>query len=186
MGTPATLSLLGVTAIVTHPNALDLETTDGPDRPAASWGAGYALVDRLADGTSVWRVTAAPAPALPSLPSESFYFPVVHEDGSLAYPLTGQTGRLELRSSRPQVVRLAFDAWPLPPTTELRIAGAEGRVAVPLAGKTPVSVVVRLPAGRSRLDLRVEPTPESGKFPLELSAIRTEPATEAPALVAAG
>jgi hypothetical protein len=128
-------------------------------------------------------VTARPAPALPSLPSESFYFPVVKEDGSIAYPLTGQTGQLVIRSARAQVVRLAFDAWPLPPTTELHIAG-KGRAVVPLAGRTAVSVVVRLPAGRSRLDLRVEPTPESGKFPLEISALRTERTTEAPALVA--
>ena len=39
-------------------------------------------------------------------------------------------------------------------------------------------MVVRVPAGRSQLDLRIEPPQQAGEFPLEVSALRTERAHE--------
>ena len=183
-GTAAALALLGVTSIVTHPDALDFASTDPPDTPRTDWGPGYRIVEDV-DGTSVWQVTARPAPAVAALPSESFLDGVVAEDGSVAYPLTGQTGTLELWSPAAQVVRLTANARPLGATSTLELRGAEGRAVFPLDGTTRVSTVVRLPKGRSRLDLRIEPAQEAGELPLQLSALWAERTNDAPVLVAA-
>src|SRR5204862_466231 len=51
-GTAAKLAFLGVTAIVTHRNALRY-TDVAKDVPNASWGPGYRLVARTGDGSSV-------------------------------------------------------------------------------------------------------------------------------------
>jgi O-antigen/teichoic acid export membrane protein len=182
-GTAERLALLGVTAIVTPADAMDFASTDPPDVPRESWGPGYELAGRAED-TSVWRVTAQPAPALATLPSESFVEGVVDEDGFVGHPLTGQTGVLELWSPRAGVVRLVVDAVPQGATRTLEVRGRTGRVVFPLAGRTRVATTVRVPRGRSRLDLRIEPAQQAGEFPLHLSAPWTEAATGPPALVA--
>jgi hypothetical protein len=182
-GTAERLALLGVTAIVTRPDSMDFFSTDPPDVPRTSWGPGYELVGNV-EGTTVWRVTAPAAPALATLPSESFLEGVVDEDGFVGHPLTGQTGTLELWSPRAQVIRLTMDAAPQGATNTLQVRGAEGEVVFPLAGTTRVSTVVRVPRGRSSLDLRIEPPQAAGEFPLHLSAPWTLRTPEEPALVA--
>jgi hypothetical protein len=182
-GTAERLALLGVTSIVTRPDSMDFFSTDPPDVPRTDWGPGYELVANV-DGTTVWRVTATPAPALATLPSESFLEGVVDEDGFVGNPLTGQTGTLELWSPSAQVVRLNVDAVPQGATRTLQMRGAEGDVTFDLEGRTRVSTVVRVPRGRSFLDLRIEPAQQAGEFPLHLSAPWTERTTDAPALVA--
>jgi hypothetical protein len=182
-GTAERLALLGVTSIVTRPDSMDFFASDPPDVPRTDWGPGYELVENV-DGTTVWRVTAPPAPAIATLPSESFVDGVVDQDGFVGNPLTGQTGTLELWSPNAQVVRLLVDAVPQGQTRTLQLRGAAGDVTFPLAGRTRISTVVRVPRGRSSLDLRIEPAQQAGEFPLHLSAPWTERTTERPALVA--
>jgi O-antigen/teichoic acid export membrane protein len=183
-GTAEKLALLGVTAIVTRADALDFALSEPRDVPNASWGPGYALLGRYADGSSVWRVTATPAPALTSLPRDSFDLGRVHPDGFVGHPLTGQTGVLELSSRTPQVVRLNFVAAPAGTTERLRVSGATGAHTIELAGRTPVSLTLRVPAGRSRLALRIDPAQAPGLYPLEISAPWTQRAEGSPRLIA--
>lgn len=183
-GTPERLALLGVTAVVTRANALDFVLDEPRDVPNASWGSGYALLGRYDDGSSVWRVTARPAPVLTSLPSDSFTFGNVHPDGFVGHPLTGQTGHLELASPTDQVVRLSFEAVPIEGTRTLRVAGETGDTVTDLDGRTRVSMLVQVPRGRSRLDLRIDPVQAPGVYPLEISAPWAERASGSPTLTA--
>ncbi|MGH3016810.1 MAG: hypothetical protein ACRDLU_00365 [Gaiellaceae bacterium] len=182
-GTAERLAHLGVRAIVTRLNALDYATPDTPDLPNARWGPGYTLVGRTANGSSVWRVTARPAPALASFPWADFADPLPPDAGFVGYPLRHRTGAIELRALAKQVVRLHFDvrAADNQPRT-LQITGAGGVLAVPVTGSARVSVLVRVPRGRSRLTLAVDPEPTEET--LKLSAPWTVRASARPALTA--
>jgi O-antigen/teichoic acid export membrane protein len=182
-GTAERLALLGVTAIVTKPNALDFPGYTVPDVPNARWGPGYRLVESFSDGSSVWQVTARPAPALPTLPLVPLDFvgPNVDEDGFIGSSLTGKTGSIDLWAPAPAVVTLNFDArstsakdW------TLRVAGGGSETSLPIAGKTRVAIPISVPQGFSRLHLTVDPDPEAGEFPIELSPPWTERTTAAP------
>ncbi|PWU25331.1 MAG: hypothetical protein C5B48_01820, partial [Candidatus Rokuibacteriota bacterium] len=182
-GTAARLSALGVTAMVTHANALGYR--DGvPDVPDASWGSGYALVARGSDGASLWRVVAPPAPALvtlrggfgdPSAPSGSF----------VGYPFESPSGvgALELWSKRPQVVRLAFDAVPPGGATRvLRIGDNQSEQRFTLGGRTHVSVAVQVPRGHSILLVKTDPPPQSPDDAILITAPRAESSSSPPVL----
>jgi O-antigen/teichoic acid export membrane protein len=186
-GTAKSLALLGVSAIVTNPEALDFVGYSVPDVPNARWGPGYALVARFQDGSSVWRVTARPAAALATLPvaPPDFVGPDVYKDGFIGDALTGKTGDIHLWAPDPTVVTLNFDArstsrkrW------TLRIAGGGAERSFPVAGKTRVAVPVSVPRGFSRLHLTVDPDPDAGEFPLQFSPPWTERTTKAPQLKA--
>jgi hypothetical protein len=185
-GTAAKLALLGVTAIITRKDALEFgDTGQSQDDARRTWGTGYALLGRYGGGTSAWRVTAPRAPALPTLPSASFLPPGLDDDGLMTHELTGQTGRIELLSATPQVVRLTFDAFPRGNTNQVAISGGTGTTSFRVDGKTRISTLVKLPKGRSRLDLRIEPAQEPGEFPLAVTSPWTEPGSGAAALTAA-
>jgi O-antigen/teichoic acid export membrane protein len=177
-GTAAKLALLGVTAIVSRPGALDYKSEATPDIPGASWGAGYTLLGRYPDGSSVWRVSARPAPALPIFARRDFEDPLDPRDGFVGYPLSGSSGRIELSAPTRRVVRLQFDAVPTSQAPlSLHLTGAIGELTVPLSGATRVSALVQIPQGRSLLVVAVEPTPAPGVVPVELSAPWTERAS---------
>jgi O-antigen/teichoic acid export membrane protein len=180
-GTAERLALLGVRAIVTRPDALDYATPDTPDLPNAQWGHGYALVGRTANGSSIWRVTAGPAPAVASFPRADFADPLPPNAGFVGYPLRHRTGVIDLRALAEQVVRLDFDVRAADNQLRtLRVTGAGGELAVPVTGSARVSALVRVPRGRSRLLLAVDPEPTEET--LLLSAPRTERASGEPAL----
>jgi O-antigen/teichoic acid export membrane protein len=182
-GTAGKLAYLGVTAILTRPGALDYKSESTPDVPDASWGPGYALLGRYADGTSLWRVTAPAAPVLPIYARDDFADPLDPEQGFVGYPLGGSSGRIELTARSRQTVRLSCDAVPTgsEPLT-LLLTGADGSATVRVEGRTRVSAVVDVPAGGSGLVVAVDPTPEAGVVPVNLSAPWTEPATGAAAV----
>jgi hypothetical protein len=167
-GTPEQLALLGVGAILTRPDALDAVNGEPRDVPGANWGRGYALVERFGDGSSLWRVTASPAPALVSY-SGSFGLPHVLPDGSVGHRFVGPSGTLELASRTDQLVRIAFDAAPGDAPATLRVGGRTYRIAA----RTRVSLRVRVPSGRSRLALRLD----GGPAPVEMSAPWSERAS---------
>jgi hypothetical protein len=158
-GAAAALARLGVTAVIM------------PEQSRAKLGDGFELLARFGNGSSLWRVNAAPAPAVASLRDPDFLAPRENAGGLDVQPLTGKTGDIDFWAPARATVALSFDAvstsakrW------ALQIAGAGSETTVPIAGRTPVSVPVELPAGYSRLHLRVDPDPDPGEFPLELSA----------------
>ncbi len=183
-GTAEELALLGVSAIVTHADALDYTQEGVRDAVGASWGSGYALVKRLPDGSSVWRVVAPRAPALVGLYG-GFADPRPPANGVVGFPLvsTVGVGYVELATKEAGVVRLSFDADP--PQGEgrvLRVADAAGERPFTLAARTAVSVLVQIPRGRSLLLVKTDPPPTSEADAIVLSALRAEKASGPPDL----
>jgi len=182
-GAAAELSLLGVTAIVTHRNALSFdESVPGVANP--NWGRGYALVARIPDGASVWRVIAPPAPALVTLPN-GFGSAEPPEGGVVGYPLISPSGvgYFGLRAKEPGIVRLTFDAQP-PEASEkvLRVADNGAERPFTLHGRTPISVLVQIPRGYSFLLVKTDPPPTSEADAIVFSAARAERASGTPDL----
>jgi len=183
-GTAQQLALLGVTAMITHPTALNYAPKDNPRVPNASWGPGYQLVARTPDGTSVWRVVAQPAPALVT-PGDGLSGPVRLPGGVVGFPLTSPSGvgYIGLRALRPQVIRLSFDAQPPKGKQQvLRVADASTEGKVPLAGLTHVSVLVQVPRGDSLLLLKTDPAATSAADAIVLSAMHADRSSGQPQL----
>jgi O-antigen/teichoic acid export membrane protein len=172
-GTAQALKLLGVTAIVIHEHAVaDVEVA--PRTPVG--GEGYELVARFPDGDSVWRVAAAPATALVTLPG-GFGKPRAAGDGLVVYPLVSPSGVgvIQLRAETEGVVRLVFEAEPPSGAQrELRIADALRERAFTLAGRMHVSVDVQVPRGLSQLLLKTDPAATSEADAVLLTAPRAE------------
>jgi len=177
-GTASVLAFLGVTAIAIHSRISDVEVL--PREPAP--GTGYELVERLADGSSVWWVTETPAPAVAILRGPEFGAPHSPDGGLVLHPLSGSNGQIELVARAPRVVVLRFEAVPAAGTGSIRIAGDATETAVELPTRTSVSVTVAVPAGRSRLTVWVEPPPEGGGIGVELSSPRAERGSGPPSL----
>jgi O-antigen/teichoic acid export membrane protein len=184
-GTAEKLSALGVTAILTRAGALDFKSESTPDVVNASWGPGYALMGRFEDGSSVWRVTAEPAPLVPTLSRRDFGEPLDPDAGFVGYPLAGSSGRILLSSQRPQTVRLSFDAVPtVSDPLNIVVTGRSGSISTRAAGRTRVSAVVRVPQGRSAVTVLVEPKPGPGIVPIDIGSPWAERASEQPAIIA--
>ena len=171
-GTAETLALLGVTAIVTHKDALGYRD-DQPDVPNASWGPGYELVKRAADGSALWRVVATPAPALVTLVG-GFGEPTPTDTGLVVYPLTSPSGvgTIDFTAREAGVVRLIFEATPPRPGQVLRLADAETELSFTLDGQTPVQVLVEIPRGRSYVFVKTDPAATSDADAVVFSAPR--------------
>jgi hypothetical protein len=184
-GTAEKLAFLGVTAIVTHRNALRY-TDLAEDVPNASWGPGYELVARTDEGASVWTVVASPAPALVTLHS-GFGDPRPPEGSVVDFPLdsTSGVGYFELRAKEAGVIRVTFDAEP--PEGErrlLRIADADSELPFTLDTRTPISLLVEVPQGLSFLFVKTDPAATSSEDAIDLTAPRTERAAGSPQLQA--
>jgi hypothetical protein len=182
-GTAGQLALLGVTAIVTHGDALRWSSTAPPPNPK-KWGPGYRLVAGSPAGDSTWQVVARPAPAFVAAVS-GFGPPEALEDGTPAFPLLSPSGvgYFTIRARRAGVVRLSFDATP--PTGKPRILrladnSSEGRFA--LNGPTHVSVVVAIPRGLSLVLVKTDPPPGSREDAIVISRLQVERATQPPRL----
>jgi hypothetical protein len=182
-GAAEQLALLGVTAIVTHRDALGY-ALGVPDVPNASWGPGYALVGRMPDGSSVWRVVAGPAPALVT-PQTGLGGPERPVGGVVGFPLLAPSGvaYFGFRARKQSVVQLFFDAAP-PPNTHrfLRVADSETEKMLPLEGPVTISLLVEVPRGFSLLVLKTDPAPKSRADAIVFSAMHAEPASGQPDL----
>jgi hypothetical protein len=185
-GTARQLAALGVTGIVTRPDTLSYADPARPPVPSARWGPGYTLVERFPDGTSVWQVTASPAPAVATLPMSEFGFPSSPRGGFVGYAMESPTAHVDLFAKEERVVTLHFGAVAAGDEDRtLRVSGASGELAVALGPATRVAVTVRVPPGRSRVTLNVEPPDVSGEHAVELTAPWTEPSDASePTLVA--
>ena len=183
-GTAEELALLGITAIVVHPDAL--ETVHGPViGPDADLGPGYRLVTRTPEGTSVWRVTALPAPALITF-TGGFGNPTWSRKTGVGYPLVSPAGvaTLELTARSPEVIRLTFEATPPNRSQTLRLADEKHELSYPLAGPTRVSALVSIPSGRSYIFVKTDPAATSEIDAIILAAARATDASGEPALQA--
>ncbi len=183
-GVAETLAFLGVTAIVTHRDALRY-VDDAKDVPNASWGPGYDLVRRAPDGSSVWRVTARAAPALVMLPG-GFGEPVPTADGLVGYPLVSPSGvgTIEFIAKAPSTVRLRFTATPPRAKQMLRLADADTELSIALDGPTDVDVLVEIPVGHSYLIVKTDPAATSEDDAIVFTRPRAVLAFGTPALSA--
>jgi O-antigen/teichoic acid export membrane protein len=181
-GTAEQLALLGVTAIVTHVDALRY-SLEIPDVPNANWGPGYSLLARTPDGSSTWRVTASPAPALVTLPG--FAGPNPLAQAALGFLLDSPSGvaYIGFRSKEAQVVRLVFDAAPPKNATRvLRLADDKKEMPFTLNAKTQIAVLVAIPRGYSLILAKTDPPATSDANAIVLSNVRAERGSGEPAL----
>jgi O-antigen/teichoic acid export membrane protein len=181
-GTAEQLALLGVTAIVTHRDALRY-SLEIPDVPNAGWGPGYALVARTPDGSSTWLVTASPAPALVTLPGFSGPNPLA--DAALGFALSSPSGvaYIGFRSKQAQLVRLVFDATPPKDAKRvIRIADDKDEQAFTLTGTTHISLLIAIPRGYSLILAKTDPAATSDADAIVFSNVRAERATGQPQL----
>jgi hypothetical protein len=158
-GTASALSLLGVTAVVLHPGG-PADVPVQPREPAA--GEGYRFVGRFPDGSSVWAVTAPPAPAF-VMYTGGFGAPERLDDGTLVYPMTASGGVavMEIRSRAPQTLHLQFEASAPGGQRDLRIQDAQGEHAYGFTGSKRFDENVEVPRGVSQLTFKVDPPPTS-------------------------
>jgi hypothetical protein len=156
-GTPAALSALGISTVLVHP---DVYTSLGvPKQAPTDLGPGYQLLRRFPDGTSMWKVTAKPAPALAGFlrgfgPSEL-------TGRQTSRWLLEEDGTVELYARRAGLYRatIAVQSYGRP-----RLVGIEGhgraRLLVAPADGADLTLLVRVPAGRSTLTVETRPGPE--------------------------
>ena len=173
-GTAEALALLGVTAIVTHPDALDYRS-GVPDVPGASWGPGYALVTRTGDGSSVWRVVAPAAPALIYF-AGGFGDPERPDGTFIGFPFTSPSGvgTIEIRAKAPSIVRLSLEASPPTGRSQvLRLADDQTELSFTLdEQREPVSTLVQVPRGHSYILVKTDPAATSAEDAIVMSAPR--------------
>jgi len=181
-GAAAQLALLGVTAIVTHRDALGY-VLHVKDVPNATWGPGYGLVTRTADGSSTWQVTAKPAPALVTPTGLSGPTPLA---GNVpGYPLDASSGvgYIGIRARKAGVLRLLFDAQPPAKVYKLlRVGDAKKEMPFNLEGPLHISVLVQVPRGFSLVVLKTDPPAKSRADAIVISSMRAEPASGRPDL----
>jgi hypothetical protein len=156
-GTAAALSALGVSTILVHP---DVYTAQGvPKQAPNDLGSGYRLLGRFPDGTSMWKVTAAPAPALATFGSG--FGPTELPGGQPSRWLLEKDGTIELYAPRGGVYRARIGVVSYGRSRTVRIEG-EGvfRLFVARPDGGDVSLLLRVPAGRSSLTVETRPGPE--------------------------
>jgi hypothetical protein len=156
-GTPAALSTLGVSTILVHP---DVYTSLGLQKQAPTdLGFGYRLLGRFPDGTSMWKVTAQPAPALATFgrgfgPSE-----LTGREPSRW--LLQKKGTIEIYAPKAGLYRARFRAVSNGRPRTVWIEGAErSRRLVVVPGGGESSVLLRVPVGRSTLVVETTPGPQ--------------------------
>ena len=158
-GTSAALALLGVKDIVLHPGG-PADVPVQPREPVPS--DGYRLLGRFPDTSSIWAVTAAPAPAFVIL-AGGFAAPRALDNGTVGYPLiaSGGVAVMELRARAPGIVRLRFDASAPGGEHQLRIQDSKGEHPYPFTGSMQFDLNVEVPRGVSQLLLKVDPAATS-------------------------
>jgi O-antigen/teichoic acid export membrane protein len=155
-GTSSALSLLGVRTVVLHPGGV-ADVPVEPREPAPA--DGYRLVGRFPDRSSVWTVTAAPAPAF-VIYDGGFGPPRRLENGTLVYPLiaSGGVAVMELRSRAAQTVHVEFDAAAPGGQRDLTVQDAQGdHNSYGFTGSRHFAENIQVPRGVSQLIFKTDP-----------------------------
>jgi O-antigen/teichoic acid export membrane protein len=155
-GTSSALSRLGVKTIVLHPGGV-ADVPVQPREPSA--GDGYRLVGRFPDESSVWSVTAPPAPAF-VIYGGGFGPARRLDDGTLVYPLiaSGGVAVLEIRSRAPGTVQLEFETSAPGGQRDLTVQDAQGdHPSYGFAGSRRFHQNVEVPRGVSQLIFKTDP-----------------------------
>jgi hypothetical protein len=182
-GTAGQLALLGVTAIVTHGDALRWSAAQYRRNPK-DWGPGYRLVGGSPAEDSTWQVVARPAPAFVAAVS-GFAPPQALEDGTPTFALVSPSGvgYLTIRARRESVLRLTLDA--APPRGKqpvLRLADNSNERRFTLKGSKRISVVVGVPRGVSLVLVKTDPAPTSLDDAIVLSRLQMLRVRQSPEL----
>jgi hypothetical protein len=182
-GTAAQLALLGVTAIVTHGDALRWSAAAPPKNPP-NWGPGYRLIAGSPASDSTWQVVARPAPALVSAVS-GFDPPQALADGTPGFALVSPSGvgYLTIRAKNEGALRLTFDATP-PKGKQplLRLADNSNERRFRLSRPKRISVTVGVPRGVSLVLVKTDPAATSSADAIVLSHIQVARASGTPQL----
>jgi hypothetical protein len=156
-GAAATLSTLGVSTVLIHP---DVYTSLGWQKEAPTeLGPGYRLLERFPDGTSMWAVTAPPAPVLATFRSG---FGASEFGGQKTSRwLLEDDGTIELYARRAGLyrARIGVVSYGRPRTVWIEGGGRTRRFVAPPDG-VDLSLLLRVPAGRSTLTVETSPGPE--------------------------
>jgi hypothetical protein len=182
-GTAAQLALLGVTAIVTHGDALRWSAAEYPRNPK-DWGPGYRFVAGSPAGDSTWQVVARPAPAFVAAVS-GFAPPAALGDGTPAFALVSPSGvgYHTIRARSESILRLTFDAAPPEDKQRvLRLADDSTERHFALNHLQRVSVVVRAPRGVSLVLVKTDPAPTSLEDAIVLSHLQVGRVRQSPEL----
>jgi hypothetical protein len=154
--TASSLAALGVSEVVMRPSVYAFT---GGFPPPARLGPGYRLVRAFPDLTSVWRVTARPAPAVAAYRT-GFSHAETPRGGTWRWVGADQA-TVEIWARRSGVYRAAFNVVSYARARLLRIKGrTESRFRPALARGNRVSVALRLPRGVSVVRLDTRPGPE--------------------------
>jgi hypothetical protein len=175
--TPSELAAMGVTAVVVRPTTYFFS---GAKPAPARLKRGYRLLGRYPGGTSVWQVIAPPAPAL-----STFTDGFSHTETPAGQPtsrwMISSEASIDLYAWRAGTYRATFQIGSYGVPRVVRFSGlGPGRATGVLATKT-VTLPVRLPRGRSRIDVAVRPgpqlVPDGRRVPVYISNWRFAPAT---------
>ena len=155
--TAGSLALLGVHTIVTRTDTLAwVERARAAE--LASYGSGYRLARTLVDGTRVWRVIAAPAPALAVLRPGDVGEPLPGSSADkVVHPVVTPSVHVDIyaRSAATLVLRIDTRGLRLPSRAVLRGTGEAVVVALDRSGALRIPVDV--PRGRSTLTVDFDP-----------------------------
>ena len=153
--TARSLALLGVTTIVTRSSTYAwAEGMKLPD--ATSYGPGYSLVSRFADGARVWLVTAHPALAVAVFRGSDVEEPLRRaSDPGAFYSLKGDVVRVDLYATTAS--RSLFTMPVLRPgsATSVVVTGAHGSQVARIDAGSSVSIPLAIPAGHSAVTIRL-------------------------------
>jgi hypothetical protein len=116
---------------------------------------GFALERTFADGSAVWRVTAAPADGVPIFRSETWYEPDYGDDGRL-WRWMADEGRITAAVREPGRYRATFRAVGLPGAAyPLEIVAPDGsRRRVVVSGERDVSLEFAIPERTGEIVIR--------------------------------
>ena len=153
--TSSALAALGVSVVVVRPNTYAL--TGGPSG-FPRMGTGYRFLGG-ADGASVWRVVARPAPAIATFRT-GFGATETPPGFHASRWLNADNGVVDMYAPRAGLYLARFQISSYGRRRAVKLDGRRGTKLFSLAAPRTISLPLRLPRGRSHVVLSTQPGPE--------------------------